>query len=778
MKKTIRLRSRIGPLSIAVACCALHSVASSGEDAATTSPTYDATRWSYWGGDAGQTRYAPLNQISADNVRRLRIAWRWSADTSSTGASNNFKSTPLLDDGVLYVPWLNHGVAAIDAGTGRTLWTFEPQPSDIGNGTGSLNSRALAFWSDGREKRLIHNTLDGRLISIDARTGRADPRFGRNGWINLRDNLDDMRPRVDVRSVSPAIVVGDVIVAQSLPRETFKKEATPGNFRGFDVRTGKQLWTFHVVPRPGEVGNETWESDSWRWGGNAGTWTMMSADPKLGYVYIPTDTPANDFAGVDRPGDNLFAESILVLDARTGKRVWHFQTVHHGLWDYDNPAAPILHDIVRDRQRIPVATLLTKQNLVFTFNRVTGEPIWPIHERPVPQSTVPGEKTSPTQPFPSKPAPLSFLGYDENQLIDFTPQLRAEAVEIMKRYAKGPLFLPPVVAGENGLRGTWINPGYGGGAEWIGGAFDPDTGVLYVPIRHKPYAAAVAKADPARTNYSYLPSGNHVVTGPQGLPILQPPYSELIALDMNRGEHLWRIPIGGASDFIRNHPALKDLKLDFDRMGQYDIRPGLVLTKELIFMGESGSLPGQTGGPILRVYDKRDGTVLWQESMPALVTGAPMTYMHRGRQYVVLTVSQNGRPAEMIALTLDGNSENGTPPVTGVTAQAAPVSATITAAAAAVSAEDLALGGQVFGRVCSACHGATGQGGVGPSLTGRSDLANVALIIAEGQGQMPALAAALSANEVDAVAKYVVRALRPSAARAPSAGPAMPPPEG
>lgn len=727
--------------------------------ATSTLETYDPTQWKYWGGDAGQTRYAPLNEINASTVNRLKIAWRWSADTSGAGASNNYKSTPLLDDGVLYVPWLNHGMAAIDAGTGKTLWTFEPQPADIGNGTGSLHSRSLAYWTDGTQKRLIHNTLDGRLVSVDARTGKADPAFGRNGWLDLRDNLDDMRPRVDVRSVSPAIIVGDVIVAQTLPRESMKKLATPGNFRGFDIHTGKQLWTFHVVPRQGEFGNETWQNDSWMWAGNSGTWTMMSADPKLGYVYIPTDTPSNDFAGVDRPGDNLFAESILVLDARTGKRVWHFQTVHHGLWDYDNPAAPILHDVIKDGKRIPVATVLTKQNLVFTFNRVTGEPLWPIEERPVPQGTVPGEQYSPTQPFPTKPAPLSFLGYDENMLVDFTPQIRAEAVEIMKQYAKGPLFLPPIVAGENGLRGTWVNPGYGGGAEWTGGAFDPDTGVLYVPIRHKPYSAAVAKGKPERTDYAYMQSGNHVVMGPHDLPILKPPYSELVAIDMNKGEHLWRIPIGGASDFIRNNPALKGLDLDFDTMGQYDIRPSVLLTKEIFFMGESGSLPGQTGGPMFRAYDKRDGKVLWEQTMPALVTGGPMTYTHNHRQYVVITVAENGKPAEMIALTLDGHSENGAPPTGGVLASTAPVPATAAAAAIQATPAELALGNTAFERVCAACHGATGTGGVGPALTGRSDFDNIIRIVTEGQGQMPPLVGTLPPEEIDAVAKHVIRTL-------------------
>lgn len=770
----MRAKRRTASWAVAATLIALAS-ASAQEPAAragwatSTMRAYDPGKWTYWGGDAGQTRYVPLNEINAANVGRLKIAWRWSAEDQGSGASNNFKATPLLDDGVLYVPWLNHGMAAVDAGTGKTLWTFELEPQAVGARAGTLQSRSLAFWTDGRQKRLIHNTLDGRLVSVDARTGKADPNFGKGGWIDLRDNLDDTRHRVNVRSVSPALVVGDVVVVQVIPNESVNKEATPGNFRGFDVRTGKLLWTFHVVPRAGEYGSETWENESWRWGGNSGTWPMMSADPQLGYVYFGTDTPSNDFSGVDRPGNNLFAESILVLDAKTGKRVWHFQTVHHGLWDYDNPAAPILHDIVKDGKRIPVATLLTKQNLVFTFNRVTGEPIWPIEERAVPQSTVPGEKTSPTQPFPTRPAPLSFTGYDEDMLIDFTPELRAKAVEIMKGYAKGPLYLPPVVAGENGLRGTWINPGYGGGAEWTGGAFDPATGILYVPIRHKPYAASVVKGDPARTNYAYVQGRNHVVEGPGGLPILKPPYSELVAVDMHRGEHLWRIPIGGASDIVRKNPLLQGLKLDFDRMGQYDIRPSLVLTPELIFMGESGSLPGQTGGPDFRAYDKRNGKVLWGQAMPSLVTGGPMTYVHKGRQYVVVTVSQSGRPAEVIALTLDGVSENGPPPAGGVQAAVAPRAKIVPPPPIAATPEELARGQAAFASVCSACHGTNGVGAeAAPPLTGRNDFANIVQVINRGQGQMPAMRDALPAADVEAVAKYIVRVLNGPRRRPPS----------
>jgi quinoprotein glucose dehydrogenase len=730
-----------------------------------TLQAYDAGAWKYWGGDAGQTRYAPLDQINAGNVRRLKIAWRWSADTQGSFNASNFKSTPLLDDGVLFVPWVNNGMAAIDAGTGKTIWTYESQPADIGGGA-SLMSRSLAFWTDGNNKRLIHNTLDGRLISVDAKTGKLDPNFGRRGWINLRENLTEDRAVKDVRSVSPALVVGDVIVVQGIPGGSRNKESAPGDIRGFDVRTGKLVWRFHVVPQPGEFGNETWENESWRYVGNSGSWTMMSADPELGYVYIAGDTPSNDFSGVERPGNGLFAESIVCLNAKSGKRVWHFQTVHHGIWDYDNPAAPILHDMIVDGKRIKAVTQLTKQSFMFVFNRVTGEPIWPIVERAVAQSKIPGEKLSRTQPFPTRPLPLSRQGYSEDMLIDFTPELRAEAVKIMEQYEKGPLFTP-LVEVRPGLRGTWIYPGYGGGANRNGAAVEPTTGIMYVPIRHKPNAAGLAKGDPNRTNMAYVQSGNHTVMGPQGLPILKPPYSELIAVDLNKGEHLWRIPVGGASEAIRNHPALKGLKLDFDRMGDFDVRPSPLLTRELFFLGESGNLTGGTGTSSFRAYDKRNGKVLWETALPTLVTGAPMTYLHKQRQYIVTAVSANGKPAELIAMTIDGASESGVAPAGGIALSPAPPSSSLAAAAIAATPEELEIGLSAYQRICSTCHGGRGEGAIGPIIAGRNDYSNIARVIAQGQGEMPSLANSLSPQEIDAIAKHVVKKLQPPPRRGP-----------
>ena len=742
-----------------------------GKGATSTLKVYDPGKWIYWGGDAGQTRYAPLDQINAQNVSRLKIAWRWSADMAGGAATNNYKSTPLLDDGVLYVPWVNHGAAAIDAGTGKTLWTFEPPPVSGGRAA-NLGARSLAYWTDGKEKRLFHNSEDARLISIDAKTGMMDPNFGTNhGWVDLHVGLTEGRENQSIGAVSPALVVGDVIVTQSLPAGTRNKESTPGDYRGYDVRTGKKLWQFHAVPQAGEFGNDTWKDGSWKYVGEAGTWTMMSADPETGYVYIAGETPSNDFYGGERKGDGLFAESVLCIDTKTGKRVWHFQTVHHGVFDYDNPAAPILHDIVKDGKRIKVVTDLTKQGFIFTFDRKTGKPIWPIVEKPVPQSTVPGEETSKTQPFPTHPAPFMPQGYHEDQLIDFTPKLHAEAIEIMKSYTKGPLFTPPSVVTPTNL-GTFVYPGFGGGANWNGAAIDPDTNIMYLPIRHRPSAVGVTKGDPARTNSAYVQANNTTVQGPEGLPLLKPPYSEIVAINMNTGNQIWRVPNGGAPESVRNNPALKGLNLDFDHMGQVDIRPGPLATKTLLFVGESGTIATSRGGEAFRAYDKKTGKVVFSTELPTLSTGAPMTYIRNGRQYIVIAVSAPGKPTEMVAYTLDGVSDNGPPPAGGVPVAQAP-KATIAVAAAAQGrgpAQDIALGQAAYGRVCATCHGAKGEGVVGPALTGRTDAANMARVIAQGQGEMPAMASSLTPAEVTAIAQYLAGGMKAAAPSARAGG--------
>ncbi len=742
-----------------------------------TAKTYDSTEWKYWGGDAGQTRYAPLNNINSGNVNRLKVAWRWSADTSGGPESANYKSSPLLDDGVLYVPWVNHGMAAIDAGTGKTIWTFEPQPTDIGGRGASLALRSLAYWTDGVEKRVFHNSGDGRLIAVDGKTGKPAAGFGKNGWINLREGIIEGTSATDVGSVSPALVVGDIVVVQVIPNNTRNKTGAPGKIRGFNVRTGEVVWTFNPIPKNGEVGAETWTDGSNAYSGQAGAWSMMSADPELGYVYMPLETPTNEFYGGQRLGDGLFGESIICLDAKTGKRVWHYQIVHHGIWDYDMPTAPILHDLKKDGKTIKVATLLTKQGLTFVFDRATGKPVWPIEERKVPGSDIPGEQPSKTQPFPTKPAPMLRPGYDESDLIDFTPELREEAKKIADQYTKGPLYTAPTLVTPTN-KGTWLYPGTGGGPNWNGAAFDPDTHMLYTPVRLKVQSAGLNKGDPKTTDMHYYGGGGGApVNGPRGLPILKPPYSEVIATDMDKGEHMWRIPIGDADDFVKNNPALKGLNLDFSKMGKFDVRPSPLLTKELLFLGESGNLGGGSGGPMFRAYDKRNGKVIAEVKLPNLVTGAPITYELNGRQYIVVAVSKRGEPAEMVALTLDGASENGAAPAGGVPLAAAPPSTRAAAFAITATPDELALGKTKFEQTCAMCHGLTGAGIVGgsaPPITNRTDYANITRAIAQGQGEMPALAALLTPAEIEAIAKHVVKTLGPQ----PRAERQGPPPSG
>ena len=724
--------------------------------------------WPYWGGDPQSTRYSPLNQINKSNLDRLEIAWRWTADGSGDPSAANYKSSPLEVDGVLYVPWIDNGAAAIDAVTGKTLWTFRPPALPTGR-SGGLASRSLSYWSNGQDKRLFHNTLDGRLLSIDAKTGKLDTTFGGKGFINLRDGAatEDVR---DVSSASPAIVVGDVVVAQIVPGGGRNKESIPGYIRAYDVHTGKLLWTENPIPKAGEIGHDTWQGNSADYTGHAGTWTMMSADPETGYLYIPHETPTNEFYGGQRPGNNLYGETLQCIDSKTGKEVWHFQTLHHGLWDYDLPIAPIIHDITLNGKKRHVVTQMSKQGLTFVFDAKTGEPIWPIEEKPVPTNTqIPGEKPSPTQPFPTKPAPFLTLGYDENELADFTPEIRAEAKRLAAQYTKGPLYtLPTEVTPTN--KGTWLYPGTGGGPNWNGASVDPVTGIMYTPMRLKPQYAGLRKGDPKQTDMDYYGGGGGApIEGPFGLPILKPPYSLLFATDMNKGEHLWKVPIGGAPDYVRNNPKLKGLNLDFDHMGQFDVRPSPLLTPQVLFMGEGGNLSGGSGGPMFRAYDKKTGAVVWEKKLPNIVTGGPMTYMVNGKQYIAVVVSARGKPAEVIALTLGDGKDDASvaeaaaaPP--GVLSKPRPV---INA-----TAEELAMGRAGFARTCALCHGPTGAGipgGTAPPLSDQADVAKIARVISNGQGEMSSLAAALKPEEITAVAKFVASGM-------PSARPAPPPP--
>ena len=461
------------------------------------------------------------------------------------------------------------------------------------------------------------------------------------------------------------LVVGDVVVLGQSMGDTFiTKEAVRGDVRAFDVRTGQLRWVFHTVPQAGEFGTDSWEDDSWEYTGHAPVWVPMSADPELGYVYLPVTSPTSDMYGGHRGGDNLYGQSLVCVDAVTGERVWHYQLVHHGLWDYDLPAPPILMDVAGEGRPgiTKIVVQLTKQAFAFAFDRVTGEPVWPIEERPVPQSSTPSERTSPTQPFPTKPPAFDRQGATVDNLIDFTPELREEALDIVSRYTMGPMFTPPTIRTGTNV-GTIQLPGSQGGADVQGGAFDPETSYLYVPSITAPFVADIVEGNPDRTNLRYVKGRRLWIGGPRGLPLFKPPYGRITAFDMTKGEIVWQVPNGNGP---RDHPAIKHLNLG--RLGR-PRRPSLLATKTLLFIGEGNraralrsadripegmplEIVTNYGEPWFRAYDKGTGDVLWEVELPGGTTGAPMTYMHEGTQYVVVAIEGVDEPAQWVAFSL------------------------------------------------------------------------------------------------------------------------------
>lgn len=614
------------------------------------------TEWRYYGGDAGSTKYAPLSQIDASNVSKLHIAWSWKAQNFGKLPEFNWEVTPLMVGGRLFLTaGTRRDAVALDAATGETLWMYRLDEGPRGESAARRNNRGLAYWSDGRDERILLISPGYQLVALDARTGRPVPGFGKDGIVDLWEGLDraEVKPG-EIGSSSPAIVVRDVVVvgaalqAGIAPRS---KKNVPGYIRGYDVRTGKRVWTFRTIPQPGEFGHDTWQNGSWEFTGNTGAWGPLSADEELGYVYVPVETPTGDFYGGHRPGNNLFGESLVCLDARTGQRVWHFQLVHHGVWDWDPPTAPTLLDITMEGRRIKAVAQITKQAWVYVFDRVTGKPVWPIEERPVPQSDVPGEHTWPTQPFPSKPPAFDRQGITVDDLIDFTPALKAEAVQIASQYRLGAIFTPPSVAGAGGKKATIILPSPTGGANWQGGAADPETGMLYVSS--VTFAAPVSLArDAKRTDMDYLGQYGTQNIGPQGLPLVKPPWGRITAIDLNRGEQAWMTPNGSTPEFIKRHPALKGI--DLGKTGNPEHAPILV-TRSLLFTADGGGMyavPPGAGGPMFRALDKRTGKVVHEMKLPANVTGIPMTYMLGGVQYLVMPVGAPGVPAELLAMTV------------------------------------------------------------------------------------------------------------------------------
>ena len=640
--------------------------------------------WHYIGGDAHHTRYSPLDQITAANFEKLEVAWTWRGDNFGPEVDYIFRSTPLYVDGVLYtVAGQRRTVAAIDPATGETLWVYrEPHTTRFDRGMRNNYGKGVAYGQiEGR--RVIYYTSPAFFLhALDAKTGQHLENWGTrvplsgfpaSGVVDmLPDLVRDWEPWLtsgvtydpdkgiprelgNLSTSSPPIIVNGVVIVGNVHEQGYyqtRTENIPGDILAYDARSGNHLWKFHVVPRPGEFGHETWENDAWKRTGDVSSWAPMSADPARGLVYIPTNPPTIDFFGGFRPGHNLFGTSILALDVKTGKRVWHFQTVHHDIWNFDNPTAPVLMDVAIDGRLTPILVQTTKQGFAYTFNRETGVPIWPIVERPVAASDLPGETLSPTQPFPTKPKPLEIQELTVDNLIDFTPELRREAMTTIKTYKTGPLFTPPIQVGHpSGLRSFVSCPA---GASNINGptVADPDSGVLFVTTQRLCRAENVVPGvkmdepdDPKTTGKTlsrWVVANRGDLSGPEGLPIWKPPYSRIIAIDMTTGEFLWEKPNGNTPDHIKNHPRLKGLEIP--ATGQLTHAVMMPTTTLLI------TAPG--GEPVLYALDKRTGERVGTVKLPAPGQYGMMGYLHGGRQYVVVQVASGTVPGALVALRL------------------------------------------------------------------------------------------------------------------------------
>jgi quinoprotein glucose dehydrogenase len=612
-------------------------------------------QWRIYSADNASTKYSPLDQINRANVGTLRVAWRRPQVPPDIPLSpalrpnNSFRATPIMVDGVLYASNGIGLVEAFDPATGATIWVQQPGDDPL---RGSASVRGVAYWTDGREHRVI-SYRNQYLYALDAKTGQPIASFGAGGRVDLTAGSDP-RARGWRWNGAPLIVRDVAVIGSAMTDQDFatRKEGAPGVVRAFDVRTGAVRWTWNPIPQRGEPGVDTWENDSWTYTGAANVWSLMSADDELGYVYLPTTSATSDYYGGHRLGDNLFSTSVVCLDAMTGRRVWHFQTVHHDIFDYDNPAAPILADLTVEGRQVKALAQVTKQAFTYVLDRVTGRPVWPIEERPVPSSTVPGERASRTQPFPTRPPAFDRQGIGEDDLIDFTPELRAEALAIARKYVLGPVFTPNSLpeSGPDGKQGTIQLPGTVGGADWTGAAFDPETGRLFVPSMTGPVVANVIPGDPATSNLRYRVSNNTRVVGPRGLPLVKPPYGRITALDLNRGERAWTAANG---DGPRHHPAISHLGLG--PLGNA-ARSAVIATRTLLFatVGDQinvGTPPG-FGGKQFSAFDKATGELLWTTVLEAGATGAPMTYLHRGKQYVVFAIGGQQHAAEFVAFAL------------------------------------------------------------------------------------------------------------------------------
>ncbi len=687
---------RCSPLAGLLVCATLPLLAQSGTKNG---------EWTTYGGDLGATRYAPLDQINASNFNKLEVAWRFKTDSLGPRPEFQYETTPLMVHGVIYATaGTRRAVVALDAATGEMLWMHSEHEGKRGQeAPRQLSGHGVSYWTDGREERILYVTPGYRLIALNAKTGAPVPTFGNNGVVDLKLD-DDQEIDLDTGEVglhSTPLVAGDVVVvgaAHKAGGNIPSYKHIKGYVRGFDARTGKRLWIFHTIPKPGEFGIETWLNDSWSYTGNAGVWAQMSADEKTNTLYLPVELPTGDYYGGHRPGSGLFGESIVALDLKTGQRKWHYQLVHHGIWDMDIPCAPILADININGQTVPALAQPTKQAFLYVFNRITGKPIWPIEEKPVPQGDVPGEWYSPTQPIPSKPPAYDNQGVTLDDLINFTPELHEQAVQMVSKYKIGPIFTPPVVGKAEGPIAAITSPGSLGGTNWPGGSYDPETHTVYVFSQTTTANLGLVPPQPGRSDMNFVqgsavagrggrggasappapgvgeppPAGRGPGRGAaggrgpggggsgegggfglnvQGLPLLKPPYGRITAINLDKGEIAWQIAHGETPDNIRNHPLLKGLNIP--RTG----RPGIIgvlTTKSLVIAGEAGFFTTPTGqrGAMLRAYDKATGKEVGAVYMPAPQTGSPMTYMLNGQQYIVVAISGAGYSAELLAFKL------------------------------------------------------------------------------------------------------------------------------
>jgi quinoprotein glucose dehydrogenase len=598
--------------------------------------------WPSYNGDRGSTKYSSLDEINADNITQIAPQWTWTSPEVARTKENPrlasfvYESTPIVVGGVMYVSSSHSDIIAINPETGEQIWHYDPKTHEAGRPTNlGFVHRGVTHYKDGDFERIYIATGDSRLISVDAKNGKPDANFGDGGEIDLTAGLRrPINKRLYAVTSPPAICRGVVAVGSSIFDGPTTQKMPPGDVRGFDVRTGELKWTFQSVAQPGEFGNDTWEEDSWKYTGNANVWTIMSADEDLGYFYLPFGTPTNDWYGGHRKGKGLFGESLVCVNAETGERVWHFQHVHHGIWDYDLCAAPALMDINVGGKDIKALAQITKQGMCWVLDRETGEGVWPIEEREVAQSTVPGEKTWPTQPFPTKPAPYEMQGVNDDHLINFTPELHAEAKEILKEYHYGPLYTPVSLD-----KPTLYVPGWTGGGNWFGCSFDPENDILYVPSMRELMTMTLSKPDAARSDFDYI-GRQGGVAGPQGLPLLKPPYSHVTAIDMSTGDHLWNIAVG---DGPRDHELLKDL--DLPKLGDSG-RPFPLTTKTLLLVAHGSR------NKLLYAYDKKTGEEICRIELPGTPQGAMMTYEAGGKQYLTVTVGGRAEPAQVIAYGL------------------------------------------------------------------------------------------------------------------------------